>query len=84
MIDIDRSIAVDAPSVVVWNEEEGTVAVANPQCESVDLKEINVTLTHKGGRTVASFALPQGEMAGGSVVKNTAFFSCISKDYFRF
>lgn len=84
VIDIDRSIAVDAPSVVVWNEEEGTVAVANPQCESVDLKEINVTLTHKGGRTVASFALPQGEMAGGSVVKNTAFFSCISKDYFRF
>ncbi len=69
-IDADHSIAVDAPCVVVWNEKKGTMAVANPQCESVELKEINVTLTHKGGgKSVTNFVLPQGEMAGKSVVK---------------
>lgn len=62
-------LKVDAPCVLMWNEQERKVNLANPYCETENPASITVTLIKESQSKSLVFDMPLGEFAGSSVVQ---------------
>ncbi len=60
------TLTVDAPCVLLWKENDGTITLGNPYAETNNPEKISVKVDIGGKVKVLDFVLPTGEFAGKS------------------